>query len=116
MLSIFAIFLNSGNILSNSVGENFHAVSSQALTLNGFAEKVSAWFGKTPKLKYLPFEEWRNTVLEEDASLTWDHIIHSPNCSIEKAKRLLNYQPRYSSLQAIHGSLMWLIDHQVIKI
>ncbi|MDQ2998305.1 MAG: NAD(P)-dependent oxidoreductase, partial [Chloroflexota bacterium] len=30
-----------------------------------------------------------------------DHIAHSPNCSIAKAQRLLEYRPRYSSLQAV---------------
>jgi nucleoside-diphosphate-sugar epimerase len=45
----------------------------------------------------------------EDAAATWDHIAHSPCCSIEKARRLLGYEPRYDSLQAVCESLQWLI-------
>jgi nucleoside-diphosphate-sugar epimerase len=48
--------------------------------------------------------------------MTWDHIAHSPNCSIAKARRLLGYHPRYSSLQAVRESVDWLIEHEVIWI
>jgi nucleoside-diphosphate-sugar epimerase len=59
----------------------------------------------------LPWEEWKTTVSEEDATATWDHIAHSPNCSISKAQRLLGYEPRYSSLEAVQESVKWQIDN-----
>jgi hypothetical protein len=62
------------------------------------------------------FLQWRLTVSENEANETWDHIAHSPNCSIEKAKRLINYQPRYRSFEAVRESVMWLIENGVIKI
>ena len=99
-----------------AVGESFHVVSPAAITLCGYAEAVSAWFGRTPRLRFQPWEEWRATVAEEDAEMTWDHIAHSPNCSIAKARRLLEYHPRYSSLQAVHESVDWLVEHGVIRI
>ena len=71
---------------------------------------MSAWFGHEPLLSYLPWEEWRKTVSEEESQATWDHIAHSPNCSIAKAERLLNYRPRYSSLQAVQEAVEWQID------
>jgi nucleoside-diphosphate-sugar epimerase len=97
---------------SNAVGESFHAVSPQALTLRGYAEAMAAWFGKSANLRFLPWDEWKKTVTEEESQATKDHITHSPNCSIVKAQRLLNYQPRYTSLQAVQKSVEWLIDHQ----
>ncbi|MBL4905805.1 MAG: NAD-dependent epimerase/dehydratase family protein [Flavobacteriaceae bacterium] len=90
---------------NNAIGESFHVVSEQALTLRGYATAMATWYGKEAKLSFLPWEEWKRTVSQKEANLTWDHISHSPNCSIEKAKRLLNYQPRYSSLQAIQESV-----------
>ena len=48
--------------------------------------------------------------------MTWDHIAHSPCMSIEKAKRLLAYRPRFSSLQAVYESVQWLLQHRVIDI
>lgn len=98
-----------------AVGESFHVVSPAALTLRGYAEAVAAWFGKQARLKFLPWPEWRATVAESDANATWDHIAHSPNCSIVKAERLLEYRPRYSSLDAVYEAVQWLIqDGRVI--
>jgi nucleoside-diphosphate-sugar epimerase len=101
---------------SVAIGESFHVVSSAGLTLRGYAESVAAWFGKPARLRFLPWKEWRTTVSKEEAAATWDHIAHSPNCSIAKARKLLGYNPRYSSLEAVSESLQWLIENQVIKV
>jgi len=99
---------------SAAVGESFHVVSPAALTLRGYAEAVAAWFGRPARLKFLSWPEWRATVAEAEANATWDHIAHSPNCSIAKAERLLEYRPRYTSLQALYEAVQWLIkDGQV---
>jgi nucleoside-diphosphate-sugar epimerase len=45
---------------------------------------------------------------------TWDHIARSPNCSIRKAQRLLDYQPRYGSLDAVRESLQWLVARGIL--
>jgi nucleoside-diphosphate-sugar epimerase len=99
-----------------AIGESFHVVSPAAITLRGYAEAVAAWFGKEPHLRFLPWEQWRTTVPEPDAAYTWDHIAHSPACSIAKAARLLEYQPRYTSLQAVFESIEWLISQGRIRI
>ena len=99
-----------------AIGESFHAVSPAALTLRGYAESIAEWYGRTAELTYLPWEEWRKTVSEEDGAKTWDHIAHSPNCSCAKAKTLLGYQPRYTSLQAVFEALEWLAGHGLIGI
>jgi nucleoside-diphosphate-sugar epimerase len=101
---------------SVSVGEAFHVVSPAALTLRGYAERVAGWFGQSARLKYLPWEEWRKTADEESAQLTWDHIGHSPNASIAKARRLLDYRPRFRSLEAIHEAVEALIQKGIVKI
>ena len=101
---------------STAVGESFHVVSSQALSLRGYAEAVAAWFGQPAQLRFVPWDEFRKTVSAEEAQATWDHIAHSPNCSIAKAQRLLDYRPRYSSLQAVYEAVTWLIEHKVIEI
>ncbi|MBN9386757.1 MAG: NAD-dependent epimerase/dehydratase family protein [Chloroflexi bacterium] len=104
-------FFQALNHWSTSVGESFHVVSPAAITLRGYAEAVYSWFGHEPRLKFAGWEEWRKTVPEKEASATWDHIAHSPNASIEKARRLINYNPRYSSLQAVYESVNWLINN-----
>jgi nucleoside-diphosphate-sugar epimerase len=101
---------------SAAVGESFHMVSPAALTLRGYAEAMASWFGQPARLRFIPWEEWRKTVPEREASATWDHIAHSPNCSIEKARRLLGYEPRYTSLQAVQEAVTWLIGNGTIRV
>ncbi len=101
---------------SEAVGESFHVVSEAALTLRGYAETVAGWFGQEARLRYLPWDTWKETVSPEDAQATWDHIAHSPNCSIEKAQRLIGYRPRYSSLQAVKESLEWLVANDQLRL
>jgi nucleoside-diphosphate-sugar epimerase len=96
---------------NNAVGESFHVVSPGALTLRGYAEAMAAWFGQEARLTFTPWEKWKNTVSDQEAEMTLDHIGHSPNCSIAKARRSLDYQPRYTSLQAVQESVNWLIEN-----
>lgn len=100
---------------STAVGESYHCVSPQALTLRGYAERMALFFGQEAMLEFLPWEAFKATVSEQEAAATWDHIAHSPNCSIAKAQRHINYQPRYSSLQAIQEAVSWLIDHKQLQ-
>ena len=90
---------------STAVGESFHVVSPAAVSLAGYAKAVAGWYGQEAKLRFLPWEDWRKTVTEREAQVTWDHIARSPSCSIEKVKRLIGYKPRYRSLEAIRESL-----------
>lgn len=97
-----------------AVGESFHVVSRAALTLRGYAESMFASFEQPARLRFLPYDEWRKTVAEKDARTTRDHIAHSPNCSIAKARDLLDYAPRYSSLRAIQESVTWLREAGIV--
>jgi nucleoside-diphosphate-sugar epimerase len=101
---------------NGAVGEAFNVTSASALTLRGYAEAIAEWFGKPARLSFLTWDEWKKTVSEEDAAATSDHILHSSCCSIEKARRILGFQPRYSSLEAIKESLIWLIQSGRIEV
>ena len=74
-----------------------------------------AWFGQAAALRFLPWEQWRTAVSPEEAEATWDHIAHSPNCSIAKAQRLLGYQPRYTSLRGVQEAVTWLIEQGIVQ-
>jgi hypothetical protein len=69
------------------------------------------WFGHEPNLEFMAFKKWAELHGPEMARDTWEHIARSPNCSIAKGRRLLNYAPRYTSLQAVQESVKWLIDN-----
>ena len=93
----------------DAVGESFHVVSPAPLTLRAYAEAMFAHFGQRAQLRYLPWDEWRHTVTEDEAAATWDHIAHSPHGSIAKACERIGYAPRYTSLQAVIESVNALI-------
>ena len=94
---------------SSAVGESFHAVSEQAVTLRGYAEAVASWFGREAHLRFEAWTQWRESLSESEAAVAESYLQHSPNCSIEKARTLLDYRPRYSSLEAVRQSVEWLI-------
>jgi nucleoside-diphosphate-sugar epimerase len=97
------------NSWSTAMGESFHVASPAALTLLGYARGAAGWYGRETRVRLLPWPEWRETVTPAQAAATWDHIAHSPCASIEKARRLLGYSPRYSSLEAVREAVQWLI-------
>ena len=99
-----------------AIGETFHVVSPAALTLWGFAAVAASWFGKDARVRFLPWEEWRRSVPEKDAHVTWGHIFRSPNCSIEKAKARLGYRPRYRSAEAVREALFRLIENGSLQV
>lgn len=109
------VFIKAIANWSAAVGESFHAVSPGAVSLRGYAETVSAWFGREARLKFLPFEAWKAHEIPEDAAATFDHISRSPSSSIAKAERLLAYRPRYTSFEAVHESLAWLIKEGIVE-
>lgn len=110
---VFRAAIRAGN---PSYGQGFHAVSSGAVTLRGFALEVASWFGNEANLVFKPFEEFRADVTEVYANSTYDHIFRSPNHSMEKAKRLLGFTPRYSSFEAVKESLDWMIANGVVNL
>jgi nucleoside-diphosphate-sugar epimerase len=98
-----------------AVGEAFHTVSPGAITLRGYAEAMYAWFGQEAKLDFSPYETWKTGQDATEARATWEHIAHSPSCSIAKAETRLGYVPRYTSLEAVQESVSALIESGVVK-
>jgi nucleoside-diphosphate-sugar epimerase len=97
-----------------AIGEAFHVAAAQPVTLRAYAEAVAGWFGREAQLGFLPWEAWSRTASARDAALTRDHVLHSPHASIDKARRLLNFEPRYSSLTATRGAIAAIYPDRLI--
>ena len=110
---IFRMAIRAGSL---SYGQPFHAVSTGAVTLRGYAKEIASWFGQEANLVFKSFEEFRKDVTEADANATYEHISRSPSHSMEKAKRLLGFTPGYSSFAAVKESLDWMISHGVVEL
>lgn len=96
---------------ARSVGESFHAVSSGAVTLVGYAHAAYGWFGREPKLRFVPADDLAKQLGKDDGGEMIEHIRRSPCLSIDKPRRLLGYEPRYTSFQACREAVDWLIAH-----
>ena len=93
---------------ARAVGESFHVVSERAVTLRGLAEQVARTFGQEAQLTFASFEDFRAQRSPESADASWQHLSRSHSMSIDKARRLLGYAPRWTSVEAIVEGLEWL--------
>ena len=71
---------------------------------------------KRQRLSFQPWGTWAAGWDNADAEATWEHISRSPSMSIDKAKRLLGYEPRYTSLEGVFDSLAWLVSNGKIDV
>jgi len=92
-----------------AIGSSFHVVSEQAMTLRGLAAGVAGWFGRDAVVEYVDREEFEQRVGTEHAQTTFAHVDRSIAASIERAREILGYRPRYSSLEALKESLRSLV-------
>ena len=102
---------------NQALGESFDAEAATHITLYGFAKHMYEYFGHEPKIKFLPWPEWcEYEGNPEECDHTYYHIARSGVFSIEKAKRLLEYQPKYSCVETIDLAVQSYIDRGLIKV
>jgi nucleoside-diphosphate-sugar epimerase len=91
-----------------AIGSSFHVVSEQAMTLRGLAAAVAGWFGREPVLELVDWAEFERRGGAEHALATREHVGRGIAASIDRARAVLGYQPRYSSVEALYEALRWL--------
>lgn len=107
------LFFNAITHRKSALGESFHAVGAESITLLGYAQAMYRYFEQEEKINFLPWEEWYKYTENEDfIDRTYHHIVRSGYFSIEKAKRLLEYNPRYTLLETIEESVAYMVEHQ----
>lgn len=79
-----------------SNGQAFLAVAERALSLRMICLELYKFYKKQPDIRYLDWDDFVKEIGEEQANVTLDHIEHSPYCSVEKAKKLLGVDLKYS--------------------
>src|SRR3954471_19823102 len=96
-----------------AIGSSFHVVSEQAMTLRGLAAGVAGWFGREPVVELVDWAQFERRVGADHAEATREHVERSIAADISRARSVLGYAPRYSSLEALRESLGWLAanDH-----
>jgi nucleoside-diphosphate-sugar epimerase len=99
-----------------AIGSSYHVVAEQAMTCRGLAAGVAGWFGREPVLDLVEWSEFEHRTKPEHVAETRAHIERSIAASITRARSVLDYAPRYSSLEALREALHWMVDHDVADV
>jgi nucleoside-diphosphate-sugar epimerase len=92
-----------------AIGASFHVVAEQAMTLRGLAAGVARWFGREPVLEFVEWADFERLVAPEHAQATREHTMRSITASIARGREVLGYAPRFTTLDALHEALGWLV-------
>ncbi|MDQ1040547.1 nucleoside-diphosphate-sugar epimerase [Streptomyces sp. V3I8] len=99
-----------------AAGEDFNIVAPSALNVRGYAHLAAGWFGQTASLEPVTWEQYRRTTTPEHAEASWEHLYRSHCVTIEKARTLIGYAPRYEPEAAVLESVRWLIEHEELQV
>ncbi len=110
------VFFKAVTHRNQALGESFDAEAATHVTLYGYARHLYEYFGHEPKIRFLPWPQWcEYEGNERECSVTYYHIARSGVFSIEKAKRLLEYQPKYTCLETIDLAVKSYLERGLIK-
>lgn len=94
-----------------AAGQAFSVVAPSALNVRGYAHIAASWFGREADLRSVTWDEFRAATGTDAAQASWDHLMRNHYFSIDKARGLLGYAPRYEPEDAVLESVRWLIDN-----
>lgn len=110
------MFLNAITHRKKSLGQSFHAVSGESITLYGYAKFVYEYFNQEMQIDFLPWEEWCKTIdTEEDVTSTYYHIARSGYFDLSKERELLEYNPKHSNIETIESAISSYLDRKIIE-
>ncbi|PYY37823.1 NAD(P)-dependent oxidoreductase [Curtobacterium sp. MCJR17_055] len=99
-----------------AAGEDFTVVAPTALTARGYAALAASWFGQEARLESVTWDRFRKVVPAEHADASWEHLSRSHVFSIDKARRLLGYAPRYTAEETVLDAVRWLVDNDEVAV
>lgn len=97
-------------------GRDFTVVAPSALNVRGYAQLAASWFGQIAHLRTVTWDAFRADTDAEAAQTSWEHLVRSHCFSIDKARALLGYAPRYEPDEAVLESVRWLIEHDQLDV
>ena len=98
-----------------ALGEVFEAASGGSITLYGYARLLYDFFGREPRIGFLPWKEW--CAYEGDAEeceSTYLHIARSGFYSLEKERELLMYLPKYTNVETIRIAVQSYVERGLL--
>lgn len=99
-----------------AAGEDFNVLAPTALSVRGYVEIASGWFGQSATVESVGWDGFRTLTSPQHADVSWSHLHRSQVFSIEKARTRLGYAPRYEPEAAILESIRWLIERDRLDV
>ena len=101
----------------NALGQSFYAVAKESLTLYGYAKYLYEYFNHQPKIEFLQWDKFCEYLGDKNNSDTcYYHIARSSHFSIEKSEKLLEYSPKYTTLETVIEAVKSYIQRGVITV
>lgn len=101
---------------NQALGESFHAVAKESMTLYGYAKVLYEYFGQNPQIKFLSWDKWCEYIgNDEYIDHTYYHIARSGYHSIENAERLIGYKPKYSTRETVEIAMESYIKRGILN-
>ena len=111
------VFLRAITHREAALGQSFHAMSGGAITLFGYVELLADFFGTSPEVRFLPWDEFKGLLDDESqAEHAYLHLARSGYYSIDKERDLLGYEPRYTNVETIRLAVQGYVDRGLIKV
>jgi Nucleoside-diphosphate-sugar epimerases len=102
---------------NQALGESFHAVAAESMTLYGYAKACYQFFGQEPQIDFLAWPEWVKLVNNQELSEhSYYHLARSGSYSIENARKLLNYEPKYTTLETVEQGIQSYLERGLITL
>lgn len=86
-------------------GQAFNIVCESPITLREYTELLFYHYNQKVNIEYVSYEQFISMLNMEDAMISEEHILRSPNISMEKAKDILGYRPIYSERDTIFEAM-----------
>lgn len=100
----------------NALGQVFEGASGNSITLYGYAKLLYDFFGKEPKIRFVPWQEWCDEVGDpKECETAYLHFARSGSYSVERERQLLDYQPRFSNVDTIQMAVQSYVDRGIVQ-
>jgi len=99
-----------------AAGEDFFITAPTALTVRGYAHLAASWFGLEARLESVTWDRFRESTGPEHAEASWQHLSRSQVFSVEKARRLLGYEPAYTAEETVLDAVRSLVERGEVEV
>lgn len=110
------VFRDAVTHREQALGEVVNAVADESLTTYGYAEAMFRFFGHEPRIALRGWERWveESGESEEAVEASYLHLARSGHISNDRAKRLLGFTPRYTTLETVRAAVAGYVERGVL--